>query len=184
MQHTDDTQRQIETESPSTSQVEQNQVFSGLWLQAASGNLGRRVDRARNVQGQRALKFRTLGFHKALIVEANQRPGFIVRLYDFPKKSGLIDSNGAVTFANPVETEILLTLLNQIDRWASSFEILYGEVGDAIVAQTDPENTTTTTNCERSAVADHEYIPDRLASSEIVSEDEWDNMDGSRNTKE
>ena len=152
------TQRQTETTSESTSQEWHSQVFSGLWLQAASENLGRRIDRAKNIQGQRALKFKTRGFHKALILEANCRPGFIVRLCGLAEKPGLIDSRGVVTFANPVETESFGLLLSQIDRWASSFEILYGQVGAVDVTPSISYSETTSMGCEVPASIDQEEI--------------------------
>lgn len=184
---TDDTQRQCETETPTTGQERQNLVFDGLWHQAASGNVGRRVDCAINMQGKRALKFRTRGFHKALIVEANRRPGFIIRLCGFAHKPGLIDSDGVATFVNPIETEILKTLLNQIDCWVSSFETLYGETGTATVAQQgEPRDETITTNCEGRGAAEHEDISaagegttDGMASHETASPDDRNHVGGS-----
>lgn len=166
---------------------QQNHVFSNLWIQAESGNLGRRVDRARNGQGRRALKFKTHGFHKALILEVNHRPGFVVRLCDFVEKAGLIDSDGIVTFANPIDTEALDTLLSQIDRWASSFEIIFGEKGAAIQVITESRNDAASgRDQDVNVVQDDEHEsaetesvtcePETTDANE-ASTDDWDRMD-------
>jgi len=138
--------------------IVRNQVFGRLWDQAGSVRFDRHVDRAQNGQGRRAIKFKTDGFCKVLILEANHRPGFEVRLFGFPETPGLVNAEGAVTFANPVEAAELQALIRQIDRWTISFETIFGEriaglplnaasrdsAGDA----TDSETTGTTDDSE------------------------------------
>lgn len=109
-----------------------NHVFSRFWIQAAGRGFDRQVWRAQNGQGRRAIKFQTEGFHKALIVEANHRPGFEVRLCDLAEKSGLVNSQGIISFASPAETERLETLIRQIDQWTISYEIIFGDKGEGI----------------------------------------------------
>ena len=48
---------------PDNATQQQNQVFSGLWMQAVAGNLARRVDRAKNARfesGQAVYDFKPL----------------------------------------------------------------------------------------------------------------------------
>ena len=114
-----------------------NQVFTQLWTQAVNGRYDRRLCCAQNNQGRRAIKFKTNGFQKALILEANQRPGFEVRLCEFVPRLGLINSQGTVTFANPVETETLAVLISQVDGWAKAYETLYGQQGTVIPSSSE-----------------------------------------------
>ena len=114
-----------------------NHVFDSLWVQADPRGLGRPMERCANAAGRRALKFRTRGFHRAMIMEADHRPGFAVRVCGFAEIPGLVDSSGIATFANPLETESLITLLSQVDRWTSSYENLFGEKGVTIQACAD-----------------------------------------------
>lgn len=109
----------------------QNHVFSRLWEQAGGRVLNRRTERAQNEQGRRAIKFKTDGLHKVLILEADQRPGFEVRLCAFPEKPGIVSPDGAVTFAAPVATTSLERLIGQIDQWVLSFETIFGEIAPA-----------------------------------------------------
>lgn len=164
---------------------QQNQVFNDLWLQSASGSSGgRRVDQAKNSHGQRALKFKTRSFHKALILETDQRPGFMVRICDFAEKPGLIDSKGILTFANPVETESLAALLIQIDRWALSFETIFGERGATIPTLPHHSQNEAIDDSQGAAITQQEVVEQgpesmRMIEAQVqeIPVDEWDQMD-------
>lgn len=117
----------------------ENHVFSRLWHQAAENVFNRPVERATNSQGSRAIKFKTDGMHKVLIFEVERRPGFEVRLCGFQHVPGVVSDGGIVKFSGPVETSSLGQLINQIDRWALSFETIFGEVvSDVVDAPTRP----------------------------------------------
>ncbi len=111
---------------------QENHVFGNLWGQAGSGNIDRRIERAKSSQGQRALKFKTYGFYKGLILESDSRPGVEVKVYELEAKPGLIDFEGRITFAVSLETESLSGLLVQVDQWVSSYETLFGQGGAGI----------------------------------------------------
>lgn len=160
--------------------VVRNQVFSRLWNQAGSTALDRPTDRAQNGQGRRAIKFKTDGFYKVLIVEVNRRPGFEVRVFGLPDQPGLVNSDGLVTFANPMETAELQGLIHQIDRWTTSFETVFGQrVADRPwnVASTDSSEDLAAN--ERMGSTDQDQISSEENEGIAVpscqsNRDEWD----------
>ncbi len=154
---------------------QENHVFGNLWGQAGSGNMDRRIERAKNSSGQRALKFKTYGFYKGLILESDRRPGFEVKVYDLEAKPGLIDAEGRITFAAPLEIESLSGLLVQIDQWVSSYETLYGQGGGVIrgdVQQVSEES-------EEARVAEQGPVSAEKDTAEIPA-DNWDEAGGAR----
>ena len=112
--------------------LQQNHIFGRLWEQVPGTGSNRWVEKAQKQSGEKAIKFITHGFHKVMILESSQRPGFNIRLFGFPQKPSLIGDDGIINFVRPLETENLDALMNQIDRWVSSFEFLYGEVQDSL----------------------------------------------------
>jgi len=119
--------------------TQQNQNFNRLWEEVGSNNTNRRIERAQNTQGRRAIKFKTNGSRKTLIIEVEHDPGFEVRLCEFSEKDDLVSTDGIVTFAAPpAETVSLEDMVHLVDQWASSFETIFGDV----TAMRDSEEST------------------------------------------
>lgn len=103
---------------------------------AKTQHFDRPLQLAKTRHGTLGIKFKTFDSHKALVVEHTKYPYYKVRIFGMPTKSNILKPDGTVCFSKPIQPNTLNELVNHVDTWLKSFELIFGsqENTDAPIA--------------------------------------------------